>query len=303
MKMAKLAATAIHVIIDNKGLKLRASMTPPIMSAKITQLITYPIKSCAGIQHQEIAVNELGLVGDRQWMLVDENGLFLSQRKHPRMALIQPQIAGKTMTISAPEMDDLVIDTSKFQKAIEITVWRDTFKAQMLNSEANQWISYYLGFQVRLVQYTDVSKRLIDQNFANANQQVAFADGYPILVTHEASLAQLNEQLNQAVNMSRFRPNIVLSSARPAWDELNWNQLSGESLQLDLVKPCTRCVMTGVEQTSGQQTGTEVLKTLRQQFPHENKAVFGINAIPRINPDDKSLLKLGAKLEIDQEPN
>ncbi len=138
--------------------------------AKITQLITYPIKSCAGIAHPSIAVNELGLVGDRQWMLVDENGLFLSQRKHPKMALIQPQISGKALTISAPEMNDLVVDTRKLEEAIEITVWKDTFKAQTLSNQANQWFSNYLDKAVRLVQYSDVSERLIDQNFAQHHQ-------------------------------------------------------------------------------------------------------------------------------------
>lgn len=271
--------------------------------AEITQLITYPIKSCAGIKHQTIELSTLGLIGDRQWMLVDDNGVFLSQRKYPQMALIQPDIQNDSLIISAPGMDTLSVAIKQLLQPIEVTVWQDTFHAQTLNEKANQWFSDYLGFAVRLVQHTDISHRLIDQEFASANQQVAFADGYPILVTHEATLAQLNEQLSQAVKMSRFRPNIVVSSNRTAWDELHWRQLNTNHLQLDLVKPCTRCVMTGVEQTSGQQTGTEVLKTLREKFPHQDKAVFGINAIPQFFKADKAELKVGTTLNIQQNPS
>lgn len=272
------------------------------MVAQITQLITYPIKSCAGIKHHAIELNRLGLAGDRQWMLVDDNGVFLSQRKHPQMALIKPGIHHNTLIVNAPEMETLSVNLEQLQQPIEVTVWQDTFLAQTLNENANRWFSKYLGFAVRLVQHTDVSNRLIDQDFAQANQQVAFADGYPILITHEATLTQLNEQLSQAVDMSRFRPNIVVSSNRAAWEELHWNQLNTRDLQLDLVKPCSRCVMTGVEQTSGQQKGTEVLKTLRQKFSHQDKAVFGINAIPIFSIADKAVLKLGSTLNIQQNP-
>lgn len=272
------------------------------MQASITQLITYPIKSCAGINHQQISINELGLMGDRQWMLVDDDGLFISQRKYPQMALIKPVINNQQLMVDAPGMTTLTIDTNQSQRPIKITLWKDSFDAQPINIDANQWFSDYLGFSVRLVKYTNISHRLIDQNFAQPGQQVAFADGFPLLVTHQATLTDLNQHLSESVDMSRFRPNIVVASNLTAWDELNWSQLSSDNLRLNLVKPCTRCVMTGVEQKSGHQTGTEVLKTLRQNFPHDNKAVFGINAIPQIN-NEQDLLKVGMCLNIKQNPN
>jgi uncharacterized protein YcbX len=265
---------------------------------KISQLISYPIKSCAGIQHQTVEINALGLAGDRQWMLVDDDGVFVSQRKFPTMALIQPQLYEQAMVIKAPGMEALQIDLTSFHMPIEIKVWKDSFQAQTLSESANQWFSQYLGVSVKLVQYTDISRRLIDQDFAQANQQVAFADGYPILITHETTLKQLNEQLSHPVNMSRFRPNIVVTSSQQAWDELNWSQLVTDSLHLNLVKPCARCVMTGVEQSSGEQTGTEVLKTLRHKFPHQEKAIFGINAIPEFISANSVELKLNTALEI-----
>ncbi|MCB1582312.1 MAG: MOSC N-terminal beta barrel domain-containing protein [Xanthomonadales bacterium] len=271
--------------------------------AIITQLISYPIKSCAGIEYQIIQVNALGLAGDRQWMLVDDNGVFLSQRKHPCMALIQPQIQDNNLIVNAPGMNQLVLDVQSVQEPVEIKVWQDSFLAQTLGETANQWFSKYLGFTVRLVQYTNVSHRLIDQEFAQRQQPVAFADAYPILVTHESTLSQLNQQLSQPVDMSRFRPNIVVSTQQPAWDELNWQQLQTTDLQLDLVKPCSRCVMTGVEQTSGQQTGAEVLKTLSQKFAHQGKAVFGVNAIPQLKTGAGTKLAVGAQLTICQNPH
>lgn len=265
---------------------------------QITQLITYPIKSCGGIQHQSIELNALGLIGDRQWMLVDDQGVFISQRKYPNMALIQPEILANSLSVIAPGMEPLKIDLAATQHPIEITVWKDTFQAQPFDQTVNQWFSDYLGIAVKLVQHTAVSHRLIDQDYARPDQYVAFADGYPILVAHEASLEQLNQALSDSVNISRFRPNIVVASDLQAWDELNWRLLLSEKVQLNLIKPCTRCVMTGVEQTSGQQTGTEVLKTLRHSFSHQDKAVFGMNAIPTFESATSGVLKLGSQLQI-----
>ncbi len=272
------------------------------MLARIIQLISYPIKSCAGIIHNEVDITKLGLEYDRQWMLIDENGLFQSQRKHPKMALIQPQVINKQLVVSAPKMPDLRIDLKRHKKAIEIKVWSDQFSAQPLSDKADKWFSKFLGFRVKLVQYTDISHRLVDQNYSAQDEQVAFADGFPVLVTHEATLEGLNQRLTDAVDMSRFRANVVVQSPLPAWSELHWQKLTNESLNLHLVKPCARCVMTGIEQTSGKNTGTDVLKTLKHEFAHQGKAVFGMNALVNLSNQHSVQLTVGDSLEIIQKP-
>ncbi len=273
------------------------------MSAEITQLISYPIKSCAGISHDEIEINEIGLLGDRQWMLVDQHGVFLSQRKQPKMALIQPQLSASTLELSAPGMQPLSVDLTDSSHLINVTVWKDTFEASIVSVEANHWFSEYLGLSVQLVHYAATSYRQIDQDFSKPGQTVAFADGFPVLVVHQASLDQLNSSLNQAVKMNRFRPNIVVRTTEKPWSELNWSQLTIDSLQLNFAKPCSRCTITGVDQQTGTQTGTEVLKTLKQQFAYQDKAIFGINAIPNTNDHNPAKLKVGMCLNIIQKPD
>ncbi len=267
------------------------------MQVNITQLITYPIKSCAGIPHETVVVNHLGLLGDRQWMLVDEQGLFLSQRKFPAMALIQPTLTADGLSVAAPGMPNLTIEHNPQAKPMAVTVWKNTLTAEAISQQADHWFSQYLTTKCHLVYYGTNSHRPIDPDFAHEGETVAFADGYPVLVTHEATLNNLNQQLNAAVDIGRFRSNVVVSSEFPAWHELTWHGLSCPALNLSLVKPCSRCVMTGVEQTTGKQTGTEVLKTLKRDFAYQNKAVFGINAIPQLT-GAKAELSVGMTLTV-----
>ena len=252
------------------------------MTVTISQLITYPIKSCAGVVQATAQLNAMGLAGDRQLMLVDANGLFISQRKYPQMALIQAVPSEQGLKVNAPGMQPLTVDLqAKLNQALNVTIWKNTLPAESMQHEVNQWFSDYLGTPVSLVKYGPQSHRPIDPDYAQQGETVAFADGYPLLIAHEASLDQLNQHLKQPVGMDRFRPNIVVHSDLGPWDELNWHGLTTEHFKIDLVKPCTRCVMTGVDQSSGIQTGSEVLLTLKHKFAHHDAAVFGINGIAR----------------------
>ncbi len=272
------------------------------MQAKITQLVSYPIKSCAGISHKQIDINAMGLANDRQMMVVQNDGTFLSQRKYPKMALIKPEIiAQDVLKLSAPGMADITVEHQGGNNIKAVTVWKDTVKAIELHPQFNDWLSEYLSQSVQLVQYGTVSHRAIDKAFAKNNETVAFADGYPILLTHEASLQHLNQHLTTPVPMSRFRPNIVVSSTASAWQELNWQQLKAEHFTLDLVKPCARCIMTGIDQKQGQQTGQEVFKTLQKKFAHDGKVIFGVNGIPMVA--SKKRLSVGMELQIIHKPN
>lgn len=253
------------------------------MTVTISQLISYPIKSCAGVQHQATELTAMGLRGDRQLMLVDKDGLFISQRKYPQLARIQASPTAQGLTVNAPGMEPLTVDLpTSNQPHLKVTIWKNSLSAESFESVTNQWFSTYLKTAVKLVKYGRQSHRPIDPDFAQFGETVAFADGYPLLIAHEASLKQLNQHLSNPIGMDRFRPNIVVSSEAAPWDELNWLALSAAQFKIDLVKPCTRCVMTGVEQSTGQQTGSEVLMTLKQKFAHQDQAVFGINGIARI---------------------
>lgn len=267
------------------------------MKATVKALTTYPIKSCAGIAHQSINLNALGLTGDRQLMLVDDEGVFLSQRKHPKMALIVPELQTGLLTVNAPGMQTLHIDLNAFDTHAPVSVWKSELMADVSPQTAATWFSEYLGFPVRLVRYGANSHRVIDQDYAQQDETVAFADGFPVLVTHQSTLEQLNQHLTTPVGMERFRPNIVVTTDLEAWHELSWSKLSKAKLDINLVNPCKRCVMTGVEPSTGEQTGTEVLKTLAQKLPQNGQAIFGMNGIPRIN-SEPVVLSVGEVLTI-----
>ena len=270
------------------------------MQAKIQQLFSYPIKSCGSISHQVAEINSMGIKYDRNWMLVDSDGLFVSQRKFPQMALIKPVIESQQLRVNAPGMAELCIQIDGVTSTMDVTVWRDTLSAEVSHESVNRWFSEYLKTEVFLVRYGDISQRQIDPEFAEPNQTVAFADGFPLLVCHQSSLHALNQTLSQTIDMNRFRPNVVVSTAHGAWDECHWQQLSNQNLSLELVKPCSRCVITGVDQATGIQSGTEVLKTLKNKFSFQQQAIFGINAIPNIIGKSIGQLAVGMTLEITQ---
>lgn len=268
------------------------------MSVTITQLISYPIKSCAGIEHQSVTLGAMGLNHDRQFMLVDESGVFLSQRKYPQLALVQPRVYQHQLILTAPGMNELTVNFSTNRAPTKVNIWQDSLQAELCPPVTSQWFSQYLNKPARLVKYGSSSHRMIDKEYNPNNQTVAFADSLPLLITHEASLNHLNRHLASPVGMNRFRPNIVVSSDCQPWDELLWRSLSCDGYEIDLVKPCSRCVMTGINQITGVQTGSEVLKTLKREFAHQDKAVFGINAVINIKPAESIELSVGQILKL-----
>ena len=247
------------------------------------------MKSCAGIAVPSALLIETGLELDRAWMLVDEQGEFVTQREQPRLALIQPALRADDMVLRAPGMLALHVAIDKVEEPTRVRVWDDGVRAFDMGALAAQWFSDFLGQRVRLVRFDPEQRRLSDQRWTGALQaQTAFADGFALLVTSTASLAELNRRLEQqgagAVQMRRFRPNIVLEGI-DAHDEDHIDTLDIDTpqgtVQLKLVKPCARCTIPSVDPDTGVQ-GFEVGDTLAgyRSDPRVDGAVtFGMNAI------------------------
>lgn len=252
-------------------------------------LVVHPVKSCAGIPVRESLLIETGLELDRAWMLVDEQGEFVSQRELPRMALVQPTLRTDDMVLRAPGMLALHVALDRAEQAIRVRVWDDWVPAFDMGALASQWFSDFLGQRLRLVRFDPAHRRASDARWTGALQaQTAFADGFALLVTSTASLAELNRRLElqgaAAVQMRRFRPNIVLDGI-DAHDEDHIDTLDIDTaqgtVQLKLVKPCARCSIPGVDPDTGIQ-GFEVGDTLaayRADARVEGAATFGMNAV------------------------
>jgi uncharacterized protein YcbX len=245
----------------------------------VTELNVYPIKSCRGVSVREASLDARGLVGDRLMMVVDEDGEFLTQRDLPRLALVAPSWQGMTLELSAAGMPPLAVATSDVGERRSVRVWNDRCTAVDQGNEAAEWLSSFLGVNCRLVRMADEHVRRVDQRYAMrpSSDQVNFADGYPLLIISEGSLADLNSRLPEQVPMNRFRPNIVVAGCAP-YAEDGWRSLRVGDVVFDVVKPCARCVLTTVNQTTGR-AGKEPLATLATYRTLNGKVMFGQNLI------------------------
>jgi uncharacterized protein len=242
---------------------------------KIARLFIYPVKSLGGIEIQTSSVDLRGLVYDRRWVIVDERNRFMSQRENTHLALFKCKIAGAYLEIHNKDSKiqlELFPTPSKFES---IQVWDDTIQCGHVSAAADTWLSQALGQPVRLFYQDAQSDRLIDPNYAANKEQTSLSDGYPILILGQASLDQLNNKLETAIDFDRFRPNIVIDTDVPHIED-TWAEIAINNMQAKGVKPCARCVMTTINQTTGDKSA-EPLKTLNTYRKQGNKVLFGEN--------------------------
>ena len=263
------------------------------MSAiKLSGLNTYPIKSAAGTALTHAQVTMRGLLHDRRWMICDRSGKFLTQRKFPKMALIQVSVDDHLhLTIAGSDhYGELQIPAVPAATSVEVDVWGDRCTAWSMGDTAAQWLSEFLGQEVQLVYMPDSTKRLTDHGrFDTPN---SFSDAYPFLLISEASLADLNRRLDQPVPMNRFRPNLVVSGCGP-FAEDTWKQIKIGDVVFDVAKACSRCSIPGVEQATGVQ-GKEPLKTLATFRRWDHAIWFGQNLLAH----SAGTLTVGDEVEI-----
>jgi uncharacterized protein len=231
------------------------------LKVSVNQLCVYPIKSCAGVGLTDGLLIETGLEFDRAWMVVDAQGMFVTQRQLPRMALIQPTLKTLEMVLRAPGMMALHVALDTVEKATQVQVWDDKVAAYDMGDLAAQWFTDFLGRPLRLVRFDPEQKRLSNKAWTGAiDAENAFSDGFPILVTSTASLDEMNRRLRMAgqadITMARFRPNLVLDGldahGEDHLDELVFGTAQGE-ICLKLVKPCTRCSIPDVDPVTAAQ--------------------------------------------------
>lgn len=259
------------------------------LACTLSGLHVYPVKSCGGVALTEGLLVETGLEFDRAWMVVDEQGDMLTQRELPRMALVQPTFKGSELMLRAPGMLALHLRLDTVEAATRVRVWDDIVKAYDMGPLAAQWFSDFLGRKLRLARFDPEQQRLSDPAWTGElAAENAFADGFPLLVANEASLADLNARLAAQglapVTMQRFRPNLVLSGL-DAYDEDHLHEIviatDQGPVRLRLVKPCTRCSIPDVDPltaaTSNQPGDT--LAAYRADPRLKGGVTFGMNAV------------------------
>ncbi|MBR8829273.1 MAG: MOSC N-terminal beta barrel domain-containing protein [Gomphosphaeria aponina SAG 52.96 = DSM 107014] len=274
---------------------------------KVTDLFIYPIKSCRGIEVEEAEVTPKGFKSDRQFMLTDNQGKFLTQRKHPNLAKIQVKISDEMISLTTDNRETFSFKPLLTGREIEVEIWRDHTRGIDQGEEVAEWFKAALELKpeekCHLVKQSPKYIRPIDPKYAETeNQPVSFADGYPFLLTTEASLQELNRRLsenypeqNQTVPMNRFRPNIVINTKEP-FIEGEWKLIQIGEVKFTLVKPCSRCIVTTTNQLTGARNEQgEPLKTLSKFRQIGNQGImFGENMIPQ----NTGIVRIGDQIKI-----
>lgn len=250
---------------------------------QLSEIWIYPVKSLGGISLQEAIVTERGLENDRRWLLVDNDGNFLTQRQYPQLAIFQPEIDEDFLIIKYlrnPEKTLKVgINAKNADKKLIVKVWDDSIEAQEVSEEANTWFSELLEMPVKLVVMPEESRREVDKKYALTGEEItSFADAYPFLVIGQSSLNDLNTRLEKPVLMNRFRPNLVFTGGE-AYEEEHWFEVQIGKATFWGVKPCARCILTTIDQKSGEKTGKEPLYTLSTYRKAGKRVLFGQNLL------------------------
>ena len=267
---------------------------------RLTRLRRYPVKSCRGEDLQTCEVEPWGLLGDRRWMLVDPSGEAVTAREENRLVLVDPTITEEGLRLRFPGIDDLVVVRPERGPLTEVELWHDRVAASLADDAAHDWFSRLLGRPVRLVYLDDPRRRPVDQRYAEPDEVVSFADGFPLLVVTEESLAQLNTWIaagpraeDGPLPMTRFRPSLVIRGAEP-FAEDSWRRIRVGEVGFKIVKPCARCVLTTIDPDTAVRT-KEPLVSLARHRRIDGKLLFAMNAIPEA---PYGVVRVGDQVEV-----
>lgn len=246
----------------------------------ISEINVYPVKSLAGISMPSAELTFAGFQFDRQWMVVETDGTFMTQRIYPQMALIETAIENGKLKLSSFGMESHLVDSANKQSTrINTEVWGDAVNAVELSPETSEWLSQALDAPCKLVSFPTDETRQCDPKFSNQGEHTKFADGFPVLLISQESLDNLNRRLKETVGMDRFRPNLVVSGCEPHAEE-KWEKIRVNNVDLRFVKPCERCSVPTVNPQTGVLDGPEPIHTLSSYRQRNGKVFFGMNLIP-----------------------
>lgn len=258
------------------------------MPIVVTELRRFPVKSCRGEQLSEAVVNAWGLEGDRRWMLVDDSGEKVSIREQRGMVLIHPEITadgGLQVRDTTGDLEPLMVPVPAGDELVPVRLFgNEPFLAALASDDAHEWFSKAVGEPVRLVYSDDPSRRLANPAYAQAIVPMAFGDGYPLHLTTEASLDDLNAQIAAGpmadqgpLPMVRFRPNIVVAGAEP-WEDDGWHTIRIGDGVYRAVKGCARCAIPTTDHETAERF-KEPTATMARTRRWDGQVWFGTNLV------------------------
>lgn len=254
------------------------------MSPRLSAIHRFPVKSCRGEAVASATVQPWGLDGDRRWMLVDDARTAITAREVNRLLLIHPELTAAGLRVTAPGAAPLEVTTPDAERQVPVALWSSRLTAAAAGAEADAWFSAVAGTSAHLVWLDDPMRRPTSPDFSEPDDRVAFADGYPLLVATEESLAALNDQVlartpgREALPMARFRPNVVVQGF-DAWHEDDWRRVRIGEATFRAVKGCARCVITSIDPETGERE-KEPIASLARLRRWDGATWFGVNLVP-----------------------
>ncbi len=246
---------------------------------RVAALAIYPVKGLRGLSLSHARVERCGLEGDRRWAIATPDGKALTQRDLPAMARIDARYEEDALRLEAAGYGGT--DARPTPDPVSVDVWGTVVPMCTGTPAASAWLSRVLGTPCTLAYMTDPASRRVTPDLARPGDVVSLADGFPLLVVNQASLADLNRRLATPVTIDRFRPNLVVDEA-PAWAEDGWSGVATPTVCLRLASPCSRCKVITLDQRTGDAPArTEPLRTLGTFHRDDGgRIAFGCNAIP-----------------------
>jgi len=262
---------------------------------QVSKIFIYPLKSGAPIALKSATAVSTGFLYDRNWVVVDKTGKFISQRTHPDLRLIETHISGDAIffkNIDTGERSGTFSISPNSKTTDTIKIWNDTVTAEYVSAEADRWFSGMLGGSLRLFHLSDIYKRFAEKKYAGSEKPVSFADGYPFLIISEESINDLNSRLKNKVDVLRFRPNIVISGCKSYFEDIMKEFSIGE-IRFQGVKSCARCVVITLDQETGLKD-PEPLTELSKYRRAGNNIFMGMNLIH----SGEGIIRLGDEVRI-----
>ena len=260
---------------------------------EVTELNVYPVKSCRGTSLSEAQIDARGIRHDRSWVLVSDDGIAITQREIPPLSLVSADIIDdQTMRFRAPSMPELIVHKNGDGKLSNANIWGDDCRSVDQGDEPANWFGKYMGVSCRLLTMADDFVRPVEPKLVKGDYRVGFADSHPFVLISQASLDDLNQRLDVAVPMNRFRPNIVVTGCS-AFAEDDWKRIRIGQIEFVVSKPCARCVMITIDQDKAE-LSKEPMKTLAGYRTVGKKVMFGQNLVH----ESQGVIKLGEPVEV-----
>ncbi|MEV4277782.1 MOSC domain-containing protein [Actinoplanes xinjiangensis] len=267
---------------------------------RITSLHTYPVKGCHRLDHDEAAVEPWGLATDRRWMIVDADGVGITQRETTALTRLTARPHPGGLRLSAPGMPDIDLPEPADGPETQVRIFRNKTPVPAHIADTT-WVTAFLNRDARLVWQADPTTRTVADH-ARPDDSVSLADGYPVLLANTASLDAVNDWLTETgddpLPIHRFRPNLVVTGA-PAWAEDDWlgHRLRIGDLTFRVAKPCNRCRVTTIDQETGE-TGRQPLHVLGRHRRFGDGLHFAVNLIPDLTPGQTGHLRVGDQVTV-----